>query len=211
MWASTKYEAHLYECKASREDLKKELRDPTKVEGVGKYATYWWLAVENEKILDGLVIPEAWGILAPEVRGGRRLLKVVRKAPKLKPAVFSPMFAVSMIRNMAKRWVAPGVHNAVKEQLADVLANRDMRPAPDVRDLELQINKLERDLANESTCAACRAGRWERSATPSRSCKSTARWPPATSRASCERCRIPPRRSRIVRGKPRRLPWHCAR
>src|SRR5687767_7953632 len=63
VWASKKYEAHLYEIKISREDVKRELRDPSKVEGVGKYCTYWWLAISDEKIISDLVVPEAWGIV----------------------------------------------------------------------------------------------------------------------------------------------------
>lgn len=146
VWASTKYEAHLYEFKASRGDVRKELRDPTKAEGVGKYATYWWLAVEDEKIIRDLVIPEAWGILTPQVRGGHRLLTVVRKAPRLKPAPFSPLFAVSLIRNMAKQYKSNADYDKLREERDAALAKRDIEPPPDIRAKDEQIYKLEREL-----------------------------------------------------------------
>lgn len=117
IWASTKYEFHLYEEKISREDVKREMRDSTKVDGVGKYAHYWWLVVSDLKIIADLVIPDAWGILVPGTRGGSRMLTVHRKAPRLKPKPFSESFVVSLIRNMAKTWVAPDKHRALEEEL----------------------------------------------------------------------------------------------
>ncbi len=148
VWASTKYEAHLYEFKASREDLKKELRDPTKADGIGKYATYRWLVLEDEKIMRDLVIPEAWGILVPKVRGGSRILTVVRKAPKLKAVPFTPMFAIACVRNIAKKFVSNAEHDKLREQLSDVLAGRDLKPPPDIVAKDAEISRLTKELKN---------------------------------------------------------------
>lgn len=126
VWASNKYEAHLYEFKESREDLKKELRDPTKAEGVGKFCHYWWLCVRDVKLLEGLAIPAVWGIVTPTKRGGSEILKVVRKAPKLKPQPFTPGFCVAAIRNIRKGFVDPAKHDAVLEEL-DQLKNGPKR------------------------------------------------------------------------------------
>jgi hypothetical protein len=146
VWASTKYEAHLYEFKISREDLKRELRDPTKAEAVGKFCTYWWLVVANEDVLRDLVVPEAWGILIPTVRGGSRILKVHRKAPRLKPAPFSPLFAMAMIRNMAKRWVSPADYKRVIAERDAALGKRNLPPPPDIAAKDDVIHGLEREL-----------------------------------------------------------------
>lgn len=148
VWASTKYEAHLYEFKASREDLKKELRDPKKAEGIGKYATYWWLVLENEKIMTDLLIPECWGILVPKVRGGSKILTVVRKAPKLKSTPFTPQFAIACVRNIAKRYVSNADHERLRTQLDDVRAGRDLAPMPDIVAKDEEIGRLTEELKN---------------------------------------------------------------
>ena len=118
LWGSTGYEFHLYETKISREDVKREMRDPTKVDGVGKYAHYWWLVVSDEKIIADVLIPDAWGILVPVTRGGSRMLKVHRKAPKRKkPTAFDPMFCVAIIRNMGRNWVRPQKFRELEEKI----------------------------------------------------------------------------------------------
>lgn len=117
LWGSTHHEFHLYETKISREDVKREMRDPTKVEGVGKYAHYWWLVVSDVKIIADVLIPDAWGILVPVKRGGSEFLKVHRKAPKRKPTPFSPMFCVSLLRCFGKSWVQPSKFRALEEEI----------------------------------------------------------------------------------------------
>ena len=138
VWASKHYEAHLYEFKESREDLKKELADPSKAEGVGKWCHFWWLAIRDEKLIEGLEIPKVWGIVTPTVRGGSEMFKVLRKAPNLKPEPFGPMFAVSLLRNMAKKWTPTHELEEFKEQLRN-----------DIRE-ELE---RERKYSKESTLA----------------------------------------------------------
>lgn len=148
VWASTKYETHLYEEKRAREDLKKELKDPTKMEGVGKYARYRWLVVSEEKIMEGLAIPDVWGILAPTTRGGQRLLKVLRKAPKLDAQPIDAMFAVAMVRNALKGWVSTTDHQQVVEDLAALRANKHAAPRdkddPQIRALQQKLDHYER-------------------------------------------------------------------
>lgn len=150
VWASTKYEAHLYEFKISREDVKRELRDPSKAEGVGQYCTYWWLAISDPKIINELVIPEAWGIVCKKKHGDKGDFRLVtlRKAPRLKPKPIGVHFAVSMIRNMAKRWVEPAKHRAVAEEL-DRLKHGDYEEQVKAGDLEFKISELERQLRRQ--------------------------------------------------------------
>lgn len=150
VWASTKYETHLYEEKCHREDLKKELKDPSKMEGVGKYARYRWLVVSDTKIMEGLVIPDAWGILAPTVRGGQRLLKVIRKAPKLDATPIDPLFAIAMIRNALKGWVPTADHQRVVDELEALRLNKHVSaPADECADRSAKISDLQRQLDHQ--------------------------------------------------------------
>lgn len=141
VWASTKYEGHLYEEKCSREDVKRELRDPSKAEGLGRYATYWWLVISDEKIIDGLVVPGAWGILTPTSRGGSRMLRVVRKAPRLTPRPMDPLFVIAMVRNAMKAWVPRAEHEKLREEMHQLAVKRstadlDESIAADRRELD---------------------------------------------------------------------------
>lgn len=144
VWGSTGHELHGYEQKISREDVKREMQDPSKMMGVGQYCTYWWLVVADMKIVDGLAIPDSWGILAPTKRGGQTLLKVERKAPKLKPKPFTASFVISMVRNIRKNWIDPAVHEKVKLELETIKHG----PAPDDEEIEKgrTVVELERKL-----------------------------------------------------------------
>lgn len=148
VWASKKYEAHLYEFKISREDVKREIRDPSKVEGVGKYATYWWLAISDAKIINELIVPEAWGIVVKKPHGdkGEFRLHTLRKAPRQKPAPIGVMFAVSLIRNMAKNYVTPSAHDRVKAELEALKYGPEIAGDAQAKyELERKIADLQRE------------------------------------------------------------------
>jgi hypothetical protein len=144
VWAGKKYEAHYYEFKISRSDLVRELKDPSKAEGVGKYCTYWWLVVSDESVIRDVLIPDMWGILIPITRGNQRMLTVHRKAKKLTPKKFDHLFAVSLIRNMAKRWKSDADYERVIAERDAALEKRELAPTPTERDKDNEIHDLKR-------------------------------------------------------------------
>lgn len=111
LWPSNKYEVHGYEVKDSRQDVRRELLDPSKSDGVGKYCDYWWLVVSDLKLTNGLMIPSQWGILYPKAN----VLRVHRKATKrrAKP-VDRPFFAV-LVRNATENSIPRTEHQAYME------------------------------------------------------------------------------------------------
>lgn len=87
-----------YETKVTRADVVQELRDPMKADAWLQHCHEWWLVVPNTHIIDGLDIPDEWGILTPPASERRRRMTVVRKAPALTPtgdprAAFSTVLA----------------------------------------------------------------------------------------------------------------------
>lgn len=64
-YGSRGYETHGVEIKVRREDLRRELRDPAKAEGVHDFCDYFWLAIGDREIIDGLRLPKTWGVLWP--------------------------------------------------------------------------------------------------------------------------------------------------
>lgn len=75
-----------HEVKVSRSDVIAELADPMKAEPWARYCTWWWLVVAHPSLVDGLDVPEAWGIMSPPSGRRTRTMTVLREAPRLKPA-----------------------------------------------------------------------------------------------------------------------------
>lgn len=79
-----------HEIKVSRSDVLTELADPMKAEPWARYCSRWWLVLAHPSLVDGLVIPEAWGVMAPPSGRRTRSMTVVREAPPLKPSDTGP-------------------------------------------------------------------------------------------------------------------------
>lgn len=125
IWPSRGYEIHGYEVKRSRGDVQKELDDPSKADAVGKYCDYWWLVIEDLKIIDGLVIPATWGILVPK----NKVLRIHRKAPKRDATPVNRSFVAAVVRKVTDGWVPKHVHDELKktakEEATKELENRN--------------------------------------------------------------------------------------
>lgn len=74
-----------HELKVSRGDVLAELADPTKAEPWSQYCERWWLVVSDPALVEGLEIPEVWGIMSPPSGRRTRSMTIVRPAPKLRP------------------------------------------------------------------------------------------------------------------------------
>lgn len=74
-----------HELKVSRSDVMAELADPTKAEPWAQYCSRWWLVVSDPSLVEGLEIPESWGIMSPPSGRRTRSMTVLRPAPKLRP------------------------------------------------------------------------------------------------------------------------------
>lgn len=146
LWASNKYEAHGFEFKETRADLKAELLDPSKCEYVGRYCAFWWLVVRDEKLIEDLVIPAAWGILAPITRGGRPELKTIRKATRRAPAPMTPGFVACLIRTGLSTFRPVAEVRELQQRIDDLQADqRESADAVALRELRVEHTKLERD------------------------------------------------------------------
>ncbi len=105
VWPSKGLTLDGYEIKASKQDLKKELSDPSKHEALARYCDTWTLVAWDEHMLvEG--IPEAWGVqLTREGEFGRELY-VHRRATKTTPEPWPRAFVCSLVRNAYEQ--APG-------------------------------------------------------------------------------------------------------
>lgn len=98
LWPSKGLRLHGHEVKVSRSDWLTELRDPSKAEEFKRYMDHWWLVVPDRGIVrDDL--PATWGLMAPDATGR---LRIVKKAPKLKPEPMPRTMWAALLRATAK-------------------------------------------------------------------------------------------------------------
>lgn len=100
-----------HEVKVSRSDVLAELADPTKADPWARYCRQWWLVVAHPALVEGLSVPEAWGVMSPPSGRRRRTMTVLRQAPPLKPGDTGPGW----------RRVAAWYDFRVSQQLRDAL------------------------------------------------------------------------------------------
>lgn len=145
VWPSRGYEIHGYELKQSRGDVQKELDDPSKADAVGKYCDYWWLVVSDLAIIDGLVIPDTWGILAPK----HRVLRAHRKAPKRDATPVNRSFVAALVRRVTAEWVPKHLVDEIKKNaLAEATAELERQQKWKKTDVEYERDALQRKLAD---------------------------------------------------------------
>lgn len=89
LWQSTTRSGGLllvgHEIKVSRADVIIELADTTKAESWMQYCDQWWLTISDPKLIEGLDIPTAWGVMAPPSGRRKRSMTILKDAPLLKP------------------------------------------------------------------------------------------------------------------------------
>lgn len=74
-----------HEIKVTRSDVMAELADPTKADPWMRYCTRWYLVVADPSLIEGLTIPDLWGVMAPPSGRRTRSMTILREAPKLTP------------------------------------------------------------------------------------------------------------------------------
>ncbi len=94
LWPSRGLTIEAVEIKVTRNDLRRELGNPSKAEPIAKYVDHFWLAVGDAGIVQE-DLPRTWGLLVPGKAGK---LKITKQAPKLKPEPISRGFLAAILR-----------------------------------------------------------------------------------------------------------------
>lgn len=128
-----------HEVKVTRSDVLAELADPTKADPWGQYCTQWWLTVSDPALVDGLEIPEAWGVMAPPSGRRTRSMTILRPAPKRKVGNTGP----------AWRRLMAWEHHRAATALAEARRTIEYR--------DQQIERLETQLRDRPLAAEGRA------------------------------------------------------
>lgn len=125
-----------HEIKVNRADVLRELAEPAKAESWSRFCVRWWLVVSDPKLVEGLEIPEAWGVMAPPSGRRTRSMTILKPAPPLEPVDLTPAYVrlVSYLGTRSRRDDAE-----VEYQLAS---------------LRGEVERLKRDLDRAATSGA---------------------------------------------------------
>lgn len=147
------FELHGHEVKTARNDLLRELADPTKGEAFFQYCDRWWLVVDDRKLVDDIMdrIPAKWGVLAP----AGTVLRAIKKAPKLNPKPWSRGFIASVMRQTSETHVSRAHLNQVvadqraredqmvEQKLEGALARKRVEAEQKLHAVEMQLASLQ--------------------------------------------------------------------
>lgn len=145
LWPSLGLRMTGFEVKSSRSDLVRELKRPEKHRRVARFCDHWILVVYDRAMLDGLAIPEHWGVWAYNETTGR--LDVIVAAPALVPEPWTKGFVASLLRAAQKaspaaeylaRVVAESVRSSMRGRSAEWEKQRREHEA-----LRVRCRKLE--------------------------------------------------------------------
>ena len=130
-----------YEVKIARSDVQRELKDPSKAEAIGRFADEWWIVISDVSIIDGLVLPATWGVLAPR----KNVLHIVRKAKKLKPEPINRALLAALIRNVCGSWVPRAQYNQLAHKQRAEMVRELERDSESVAEVSAQSLKRLRE------------------------------------------------------------------
>jgi hypothetical protein len=120
-----------HEVKVSRADVLVELSDPTKCDPWMRYCHRWWLTVSDPALVEGLDIPDLWGVMAPPSGRRTRSMTIVKTAPELHP--HEPALGVQRVTAWYFHRARQEITNA--EQNADYHRREADRLRRDVQEL----------------------------------------------------------------------------
>jgi hypothetical protein len=96
IWPSRGLDLMGFELKVNRYDWLRELKDPSKADGIFRFCDRWWLVTNDPKVAQMSEIPPPWGWLC--LFGNR--WRVLKEAPKLKSKPISREFLASLLRHV---------------------------------------------------------------------------------------------------------------
>lgn len=117
-WRSSGNLLEGFEVKVSRADWLNEVKNPDKCLPSKQYCHKWWLVISDASMVKDGELPDDWGMMS--VENGQ--LKIVKKAPMLKPVPLSMDFVASLLRTDVRETIPLDVH---RDKIKD--ARRDMK------------------------------------------------------------------------------------
>lgn len=140
LWRSRGLEVHGFECKVSRSDWLRELKDPAKSDPIQRFADRWWVVVGDAEIVKPGELPPTWGLLV--ARGDKLVAKV--DAPKLEAEPLTKGFVAALVRRAHQNREAYGA----ERYEAGKAAAKVQRAAPETEHALALVKSELQELTN---------------------------------------------------------------
>lgn len=112
LWPSRGLELIGIECKVSRADWIKELKQPEKAEAIARFCDRWYLAVGDSDIVKPGELPTNWGLLV--AKGGK--IHTEKEAATLTPAQVDRCFLAAILRRVNEQGVDSAAIAAARQE-----------------------------------------------------------------------------------------------
>lgn len=161
LWPSRGNAVHGFECKVSRGDWLRELKNPEKADAIATYCDYWWVVAAKDLIKDG-ELPETWGHLHPHGKG----LRIAKKAPKLTAQPLDKLFIGAMLRRAVEDMVprsqlAGELQAQYQRGRADADRHHEHNAAASVRATKAELERLKRSLEEFELNSGVKIDGWD--------------------------------------------------
>lgn len=93
-WGSRGHAVHGFECKVSKADWTRELKQPEKADSLIAFCDFWWV-VTPKGVVDPFTLPLGWGLLEALDNG---TIRTVVQADKLEPKPLTKGFVAQIIK-----------------------------------------------------------------------------------------------------------------
>jgi hypothetical protein len=141
LFPSRGLEIHCFEIKKSRNDWKKELKNPAKAETVFRYCDRWWIVAAENVVRDG-ELPPTWGLIL--AKDGR--LRQAKAAPPLSPVSLDRAFAAALLRRSGERDESE-IDAIVEKRVEATRQELQNRANQDVERRTRQFNEMHKRVA----------------------------------------------------------------
>lgn len=153
LWPSRGLELMGFELKARRGDWLRELKIPQKTEeSIFRFCDRWYIVADKKVVEDG-ELPPTWGLMVVHGRG----LRIVKKAPRLKPEPFDRNFIASLLRNARNMFTSDP---ALKKEYKRGLANAKKRYESYAETDKQRAEKLEKTIVEFQKKSGIHVSTW---------------------------------------------------
>lgn len=160
LWPSRGLELSGIECKSSRSDWLRELKNPKKAENIFKYCDRWWLVTDTEEIANLEELPPTWGWMSGNKNGTRIVIK--KEAPLLKPEQCSREFLAAMMKRISQGMIHK---STIEDEIEKRVGERERRDKEhgsyQLKNCQESLQVLQKKVSDFEALAGVRLDHWD--------------------------------------------------
>lgn len=160
LWPSRGLELSGIECKSSRSDWLRELKNPKKAENIFKYCDRWWLVTDTEEIAKAEEIPKTWGWMCGNKNGTRIIVK--KEAPLLKAEQCSRQFLAAMMKRISQGMIHKStLEDEIEKRVGEREARDKQRVSYELKSCREDLEQLQKRISDFEKVSGVTIDRWD--------------------------------------------------